>query len=440
MDYSVKYTGDRRLHVRGVPYYGPNHGRDNHRQFFTSRTDFMLDEVPMWELPPVYYAHGNRRALTGKDPRIAANKVEKMLVGKTLKRWVEDDGVWYDVELDDSPLSDYLLEKAENSMLFASTGGVRSSIELADTGEIKSWLVGELSLIDLEVGNPLKTPANSLAVAHPKAWYLKNLEGGDMTWYDKVWGDDDPHIDESVYIGAEEFGGSLTTIGIIERLKGISRQLAQLLVMEEIEQETKLAKKDVREDDDEDDAPVADEDTETNETEPSEEEDMNDNATVEEKVDGGCGCGGNCENGTKLTAAEKVVATAQSNDQAELIAALRREVTELKTSSVINDYGSVIQAKVSEGRMNQAQVPHATKLAAMAADFAIQSEKDAQSPLAELWPTFVAYIDASTSLVASQTAFGGVQVLDMKAMGGQESVDQSTLERMRQITGLTTQN
>lgn len=133
--------------VLGLPYYGPNNGRDSHGDYFDPTTDFMDELIP---LPPAAYIHGQLG--------------DKEEVGVSVDRWYNNLGGWFRIKLDKAnPRYDQLVEAKKAGTLRASSGVVPGFHDYdKDTGHIKKWLVGEISLVDMRDGY---APVNRYAVA-----------------------------------------------------------------------------------------------------------------------------------------------------------------------------------------------------------------------------------------------------------------------------------
>jgi hypothetical protein len=133
--------------VLGLPYGGPNGGRDNSGQFFSPMTDFMdglIDE------PPVFYTHGTQNGFSPEP------------VGSVKGRWYDRRGGWFKVQLDPgSSRYAQLLDAHSSDNLRASSGAVPASAFANEVGHIDTWLVGELSLVDLREGF---RPVNAYAI------------------------------------------------------------------------------------------------------------------------------------------------------------------------------------------------------------------------------------------------------------------------------------
>jgi len=159
------------LDVLAAPYGGAFDGRDVHGQFFDESTNFHDDLLPF---PPVFYYHGEAtRQKAEVDGDTHASDI-----GRTVKRWRDGSGLWFRTELNkDHELTPRLMEAAKAGRLYASTGVVPAKHRVCDLetvrqgqcekeGHIRDWLIGELSLIDVdpEAG---RFPANLYAMAFP---------------------------------------------------------------------------------------------------------------------------------------------------------------------------------------------------------------------------------------------------------------------------------
>lgn len=147
-------TAEGEILVLGLPYGGPNGGKDSDEQFFSPLTDF-LDGII--DSPPVMYTHGTQ------------NGFEPEPIGQVKKRYYDRRGGWFKVQLDpNSPRYTQLLEAHNTNNLRASTGVVPASFSVAPSGHIDTWLVGELSLVDLRDGyQPVNGYAITKATASP---------------------------------------------------------------------------------------------------------------------------------------------------------------------------------------------------------------------------------------------------------------------------------
>lgn len=155
----VKAAGDWELDVLANPYGGPNNGRDTDGQYFSPRTHFHEDQIPN---PPAVYYHGYDKDASGKAVPMGLPE----WIGRAVKRWTDSRGVWYRIVLNSAnQYAKRVWEAAKRGVARASSGVVLASHRVDEnTGEILSWLNGEISLFETDSG---KRPANSYAVALP---------------------------------------------------------------------------------------------------------------------------------------------------------------------------------------------------------------------------------------------------------------------------------
>ena len=151
---AIKAVGDWELEVLGVPYGGPNGGKDADEQYFSEKTNLHLDRFTS---PLVMYYHG-----VGEDGQPQG---EPEPIGEIQGSEKRADGVWFRVLLNKA--SDYarrVWEGAKQGIARASSGSIAHLVRTATDGEILNWPMAELSLFDA-VGN--RQPANNYAVALP---------------------------------------------------------------------------------------------------------------------------------------------------------------------------------------------------------------------------------------------------------------------------------
>ena len=157
----VKAAGEWELDILANPYGGPENGKDKHGEYFSAKTKFHEERLPH---PPIVHYHGY-----GDDKKPEGLPV---FLGIPTKRWTDALGVWYRATLDQTVArSKDMMAAAQKGTLRASTGVVLATHRINKaTGEILSWMNGEISLFDTATG---KQPANSYAVALPamKALY-----------------------------------------------------------------------------------------------------------------------------------------------------------------------------------------------------------------------------------------------------------------------------
>jgi len=150
----IKALKNWQLEVLGVPYGGPNNGKDKHDEYFDATTDLEEDH---YKLPPVVYYHGY-----GPDRKPLG---VPQFIGKTVSREERDDGVWYRVVLDKTKeLARRVWEAAKEGKARASSGTVEHLMRRGRDGHIDYWPVAELSVFDTGEG---RLPANGYAVALP---------------------------------------------------------------------------------------------------------------------------------------------------------------------------------------------------------------------------------------------------------------------------------
>lgn len=135
------------IDVLGLPYGGPNNGRDNDGEYFSPLTDFMDGVI---DTPAVFYVHGT------------TNNKDADTHGKVHARWYDEQGGWFKISLDrNSPRFDQLYSAHKTNNLRASSGVVPASRIVSEDGHVDRWLVGELSLVDLRDGFK---PSNGYAI------------------------------------------------------------------------------------------------------------------------------------------------------------------------------------------------------------------------------------------------------------------------------------
>ena len=172
---AIKSGDTWELDVLGVPYGGPNNGRDSDGEYFSAQTKLYLDKYPT--VPAVYYHGYDENGAPASEPQI---------IGKTTGYEVKQDGVWFRVALDQA--NEYarrVWEAAKNGIARASSGSISHLRRVARDGHITHWPVAELSIFDA-VGN--RQPANQYAVAMPvmKAVYAQ----AGLTLPDDIEGED----------------------------------------------------------------------------------------------------------------------------------------------------------------------------------------------------------------------------------------------------------
>jgi len=155
----VKKTADGwALEVLGAPYGGHRFGKDEQGEYFSENTDFMLE---VGDERPVLYFHGadNLGTPTARPEVIGTARVSRR----------DHQGLWFEVILDKAKqLSKRIYDAALNGIARASSGAINYLVRRSEDGELLTWPIGELTLIDR---SDLRRPANELAVAYLKAAY-----------------------------------------------------------------------------------------------------------------------------------------------------------------------------------------------------------------------------------------------------------------------------
>ncbi|RKX63644.1 MAG: hypothetical protein DRP42_07400, partial [Tenericutes bacterium] len=131
--------GEWRLEALGVPFGGHLAGKDNDGEFFSPKTDFMME---IGDTRPVLYFHG-MKAWGQADPK-------PEVIGRATLTRIDAKGLWFDITLDKTKtLAKRVWESAIKGIVKASSGAVdylKRKVE--HTGEILTWAIGELTLVD----------------------------------------------------------------------------------------------------------------------------------------------------------------------------------------------------------------------------------------------------------------------------------------------------
>ncbi len=193
---AIKSDGDAwELDVLGVPWGGPNNGRDSDGEYFDANTKLYLDRYAT--VPAVYYHGYDENGHPHGEPQF---------IGKTTGYTVKDNGVWFRVVLDKA--NDYarrVWDAAKNGIARASSGSISHLRRVAPDGHITHWPVAELSIFDA-VGK--RQPANQYAVALPVAKAVYAAAG--LTLPDDVEGEDDGQPDAGT-TGAQQSAPAVKT-------------------------------------------------------------------------------------------------------------------------------------------------------------------------------------------------------------------------------------
>jgi hypothetical protein len=153
---SQKANGEWKLEVLGAPYGGLIDGKDMQGDYFSRRTDFMVE--PGDERPVLYY-HG--MSPTGQRE----SSIETIGKARVTKR--NDQGLWFEVILDKTKkYAERIWKAAINGLARASSGSVNYLVRRNADGELLQWPVAELTLLDK---SDSRVPANELATVQLKA-------------------------------------------------------------------------------------------------------------------------------------------------------------------------------------------------------------------------------------------------------------------------------
>lgn len=151
---AIKSDGEWALEVLGVPFGGPNGGKDSDEEYFSRRTNIYAEK---YATPPAVYYHGyDENGHPSSEPQF---------IGTAKYDRIDDKGHWYKVILDKT--SDYakrVWNAAKQGFARASSGSITHLVRKERDGHITHWPVAELSIFDA-VGK--RQPANQYAVALP---------------------------------------------------------------------------------------------------------------------------------------------------------------------------------------------------------------------------------------------------------------------------------
>jgi len=152
------------LQVLGAPYGGHLSGKDADGDYFSERTNFMVE---VGDERPVLYYHG--------ADDLGRPTSRPQVIGKARVTRRDSQGLWFDVILDKAKeFSKRIYDAALNGLARASSGAINYLVRRGEDGELLTWPIGELTLIDR---SDLRRPANELAVAYLKsAYYEANID------------------------------------------------------------------------------------------------------------------------------------------------------------------------------------------------------------------------------------------------------------------------
>lgn len=156
---SMKALGNRQLDVK-VSYYGHKDGKDSHKEYFDSRTDFAVEDFPT---PPLLYYHGfdERGKKMGKP----------VVTGKLVSRHDASDGHHLIYQLKSTKYADRQWDAAQKGECVVSPGTIGHLIRKSADGHLDYWPLAEVSAWDYAAN---RAPANLHSVAAPvlKALYV----------------------------------------------------------------------------------------------------------------------------------------------------------------------------------------------------------------------------------------------------------------------------
>lgn len=151
-------TGEMVLEVLGAPYGGPSLGKDRQGEFFSKNTDFMIE---IGDSRPVLYFHGDE---PWGDPQ-----AKPQVIGRATASHKDEKGLWFEVVLDKSKkFAERVWKSAVKDIAKASTGAINYLVRKAPSGELLTWPIGELTLVDQGQG---RMAVNQLATVALKAVY-----------------------------------------------------------------------------------------------------------------------------------------------------------------------------------------------------------------------------------------------------------------------------
>ena len=157
----VKKTVDGwALEVLGAPYGGHINGRDADGEYFSKQTDFMMD---IGDERPVLYYHG--------ADEFGQPTAHPEVIGRARASRRDEFGLWFEVTLDKAKsYAQRIYNAAINGLARASSGAIPHLTRRAADGELLTWAIGELTLLDR---TDQRRPANELAVAQLKACFIE---------------------------------------------------------------------------------------------------------------------------------------------------------------------------------------------------------------------------------------------------------------------------
>ena len=156
------------LSILGLPFWGPENGRDRQGEFLSPKTVTWMH--PGDSLPTTYF-HGRKPDATEDEKPVYFGKA-------IMDKWDELGG-WFRASIDlTKKHGERIGEAAIKKTLRASTGLAGKLRRILPTGELRLWVPGEMTLVDKGLamtwkGMGRRMAANDFAVAIPalKALY-----------------------------------------------------------------------------------------------------------------------------------------------------------------------------------------------------------------------------------------------------------------------------
>lgn len=151
---AIKSDGEWALEVLGVPFGGPNGGKDSDGEYFSSKTNIYAKQYAT--VPAVYYHGYDETGYPSSEPQF---------IGMAQYDRTDAKGHWFKVILDKANnYAQRVWTAAKQGIARASSGSITHLVRKERDGHITHWPVAELSIFDA-VGK--RQPANQYAVALP---------------------------------------------------------------------------------------------------------------------------------------------------------------------------------------------------------------------------------------------------------------------------------
>ena len=151
----VDDSGDWHLEILGVPFYGPDNGKDLDGEYFDDRTQVHED---VYKVIPVNYFHA-------MDPKTGRPGGNPEYIGKAEYLRKDSRGHWYRVILDKTKAAaSTVWEAAKKMMAAASSESLPNLVRTERDGRITNWPVAGMAVLDVQEG---RVPVNGYAVAIP---------------------------------------------------------------------------------------------------------------------------------------------------------------------------------------------------------------------------------------------------------------------------------